>query len=138
MNIIQGLLVDPAKGTAEIFSFSPDLAEFYRLLGCDQISGCNLFDEVVSCIIVEAMPATFASVELGGIPCTISRKWTQPICGPFIVTGAPDEEGESTSITRDQITSIIKEIVPAVCKVVNGQVKYKIRGHYSCIVPSNN
>jgi|GEM_PF-3463372 hypothetical protein len=138
MNIIQGLLIDPAKKIAETISFDPNLAEFYRLLNCDQISGCYLFNEEVSCTIVEAMPATFASAELGGIPCTINKEWTQPICGPFIVTGAPDEEGESTSITRDQIASIIKEIAPAVCMVINGEIKYKIRGHYSCIVPSNN
>jgi hypothetical protein len=84
------------------------------------------------------MPTTFHNTRIGGIPCTINLKWTSPICGPFIVTGAPDHQGESTSITLSQIETIVKEIVPAVCRLIGGKVRYKIKGRYTCIVPSKN
>ena len=69
-----------------------------------------MFDKPVITTIVGEMPGHFADEVTGLIPATMSKNWGYPICGPFIVAGRVDIEGEETSIGEREVTEILEEL----------------------------
>lgn len=131
MALIRGIIVDPSTRTIRGIEFEPSLAEYYRLLDCEQIEGTHLFDRPLTSTVVGEMPGHFIDEGTGLIPATVSKNWGYPICGPFIVAGRPDQEGVETSIGEEEIAEIVQELRAVRVLPINNTTVFINRSYYS-------
>ena len=103
--LIKALLIDPYQRTVEIVEFEPTLQEFYRLIDCQCIAG-----------FTDSSGASFTydddyHIAIGKETayCKMTD-WDYPMGGKLIATGQPDEEGESTDITQEQVQDICQRL----------------------------
>lgn len=110
--MIKALLIDPCQRRVQVIDLQPTLGEFYRLIGCTCIAGFTdssgasfTYDDEY----LLADPGTDGRNPPAPAYCMMSD-WDYPMGGVLIATGEPDEEGEHTSITREQVQHICQRL----------------------------